>query len=95
MGHEHFLRDLETMRRRGASTLLVFENPRPEPEAVTLPLAGNLALVSARIADGRWCSFFVLDTTKVALGAWRADPGLVVKSGGTAAGPASPPGDGR
>ncbi len=91
MGHEHYVTDMDEMRRRGAAVVVVWDDPRPEPEAASLQVAGNLALVSARIADGRWCSFFVLDTTRVALGPLRATPDVVVSAGGDAPPAVAPP----
>jgi len=78
MGHEHFVNDMTEMRRRGAAAVVVWGDPLPEPEAATVAVRGDMALVSARIADGRWTSFFVLDTTRIALGPLRADPNVMV-----------------
>jgi arabinofuranosyltransferase len=81
MGHEHFVRDPETLRRRGAGAILVWGQPSERPESDTYRPPGDLVLACARIPDGRWFSIVVLDTNRVALARLRRDPGVTVTMG--------------
>lgn len=81
VGHEHYVRDFDELRRRGAAVELVWGVPTSAPEATTLRLPAGLIWVSARIADGRWTSFVVLDSTRLSLAPLRRDPDVRVAVG--------------
>lgn len=81
MGHDHFIRDLDELRRRGAAIELVWGIPDSVPPATTLRLPVGLIWVSARIADGRWTSFVVLDSTRLQLAPLRQNPDVRVAVG--------------
>lgn len=81
MGHDHFIQNLDELRRRGAAIELVWGIPDSVPAATTLRLPVGLIWVSARIADGRWTSFVVLDSTRLQLAPLRRDPNVRVAVG--------------
>ncbi len=61
MGHEHWLTDLEVMRRRGVDVYLPWPDIKRFPAAVlTLPENGR-HLVSVRVKPDRWADFLILN----------------------------------
>lgn len=61
MGHEHWLQDYGQMRERGVDVLVQWADPNVYPHAVATPPEDNHELISARLPDGRFIDFIVLN----------------------------------
>ena len=76
MGHEHWLKEYGAIRARGVDVVVEWADPNLYPRAVaTAPQDGH-ELVSARMPDGRFIDFTVLNPAL--LPAMRSDPRLVL-----------------
>src|SRR5262249_38340527 len=75
VGHEHWLQDYGQIRARGVDVVVEWADPNMYPHAVTTPPRAGRELVSARLPDGRYIDFTVLNPDIVA--ALRGDPAVV------------------
>jgi hypothetical protein len=75
MGHEHWLQSYDAIRARGVDVVVEWADPALYPHAVATPPQDGRELVSARLPDGRYIDFTVLNSAL--LGAMRDDPHLV------------------
>jgi arabinofuranosyltransferase len=75
IGHEHWLKSYETMRRRGVDVVVEWVEPDVYPHAAARGPRDGRELVSARLPDGRFIDFTVLNPAVAA--AMRDNPHLV------------------
>jgi hypothetical protein len=75
MGHEHWLVDLEEMRRRGVDVVLEWVAPTTHARAVMTPPGEIGELMSVRTPDNRYVDFTLLNPDLAA--GLRADPRVV------------------
>jgi arabinofuranosyltransferase len=66
MGHEHWLQDYGQIRARGVDVVVEWADPNIYPRAVSAAPADGHAQVSARLPDGRFIDFTVLNPTILA-----------------------------
>jgi arabinofuranosyltransferase len=76
IGHEHWLQDYGEIRARGVDVVVEWADPNVYPHAVVAAPQDGRQLVSARLPDGRFIDFTVLNPEL--LPAMRADPRLVL-----------------
>jgi arabinofuranosyltransferase len=76
MGHEHWLQDYGKVRERGVDVVVEWADPHVYPRAIATKPHDGQELVSARLPDGRFVDFTVLNPEM--LPALRHDPRLVV-----------------
>ena len=77
VGHDHWLEDLGTMRERGVDVYLPWASPRAWAKALLTPPQPNFQTVSARLPDGGYAEFSILNDQAVDVAALRRDPRLV------------------
>jgi hypothetical protein len=77
MGHEHWLDDPIAIRQRGVDVLLPWVDPSPYARALVRPPMPEFETVSARLADGRYVDFQILDADAFDRAALERDPRLV------------------
>lgn len=77
MGHEHWLDDPLTIRRRGVDVLLPWADPSPYARALARPPMPLYETVSARLPDGRYVDFLILNPGVFDRAALESDPRLV------------------
>lgn len=75
-GHEHWLQDYGTMRARGVDVVVEWADPHVYPRSVATPPEDGKDLVSARLPDGRFIDFTVLN--RALLSSLRDDPRVVL-----------------
>jgi len=76
MGHEHWLQDYGAVRERGVDVVVEWADPHVYPRAVAAKPHDGQELVSARLPDGRFIDFTVLNPAL--LPALRRDPRVVL-----------------
>jgi len=76
MGHEHWLQDYNEIRSRGVDVVVEWADPAVYAHAAATPPQDQHQLVSARLPDGRYIDFTVLNPDL--LPALRSDPRLVL-----------------
>jgi arabinofuranosyltransferase len=76
MGHEHWLQDYGAVRERGVDVVVEWADPHVYPRAVAAKPHDGQDLVSARLPDGRFIDFTVLNPEL--LPALRRDPRVVL-----------------
>jgi arabinofuranosyltransferase len=78
VGHEHWLSDYNQIRARGVDIYLYWvDYPKPYPTSLITPAKPNLETVSARLPDGRYIEFLILNHSHVDMQALRRDKRLV------------------
>jgi len=78
VGHEHWLSDYNQIRARGVDIYLYWvDYPKPYPTSLITPARPNLETVSARLPDGRYIEFLILNHQHVDMQALRRDKRLV------------------
>jgi arabinofuranosyltransferase len=75
MGHEHWLQDYGQIGARGVDVVVEWANPNVYPRAAVTPPEDGHELLSARLPDGRFIDFTVLNPA--VLPAMRSDPRIV------------------
>jgi arabinofuranosyltransferase len=75
VGHEHWLQDYSQIRARGVDVVVEWADPNMYPHAVAQAPQSGRELVSARLPDGRYIDFTVLNPA--ILPALRRNPSLV------------------
>jgi hypothetical protein len=75
MGHEHWLQDYGQIAARGVDVVVEWADPNLYPHAVATAPQDDHELVSARLPDGRFIDFTVLNRAIVP--AMRSDPRVV------------------
>jgi arabinofuranosyltransferase len=76
MGHEHWLQDYGQVRARGVDVVVEWADPSWYAHAIATPPEDGRALVSARLPDGRFIDFTVLNPA--ILPALQRDPRLIL-----------------
>jgi hypothetical protein len=77
MGHEHWLDDPVAIRQRGVDVLLPWVDPGSYPRALVNPALPGRETVSARLADGRYVDFLILNPDVFDRAELERDPRLV------------------
>lgn len=66
MGHEHWLQNYDAIRARGVDVVVEWADPSLYPHAVATPPQDGREQVSARLPDGRYIDFTVLNPALLA-----------------------------
>jgi hypothetical protein len=77
VGHEHWLKDYKRMQQRGVDVYLYWVDPKPFPESLLTPPHDGLETVSARLPNGHYVKFLILNDRALDMNALRSDPRLV------------------
>ena len=78
VGHEHWLSDYNQIRARGVDIYLYWvDYPKPYPTSLITPARPNLETVSARLPNGHYIEFLILNHKHVDVQALRKDKRLV------------------
>lgn len=77
MGHEHWLDDYQQIRDRGVDILLLWAEPRYYAKALVTPPRDCFETMSARLTDGRFVDFMILNPAAIDRDALVADPRIV------------------
>jgi hypothetical protein len=77
VGHEHRLSDYDAMRKRGVDVHLWWVNPEEAPVSLGRPPREDFETVSARLPDGRFVMFDILNRDRINMDELRKDPRLV------------------
>ncbi|MBI4519076.1 MAG: hypothetical protein HY699_25075 [Deltaproteobacteria bacterium] len=76
-GHEHWLQDFNRMRQRGVDIYLPWAQPKAVPNALLTPPQDAFETVSARLPNGLYVDFVILNHHTVDRTALRSDRRLV------------------
>jgi len=78
VGHEHWLQDLDVMRKRGVDIVLDWADPHPYPSSIFQPPTEKFEKVSVKLPDNRYVDFLILNPKDVDRAALASDPRVVL-----------------